>query len=180
MLLAIGSPVVACLQAAKRLRQKCGLRVGVINARFVKPLDTTTTLRVIEECRFVLTIEEGCLAGGFGSAVLEVASDAGLSTAHIRRLGLPDRFIPHAEREEQLTEVGLDVDGIATAALELARAVGLLAREPIVTAWLPDRSFVRMGRPKHRELSTIVGILPQRSERDGGMIRAPRSRSPSQ
>ena len=73
--------------------------------------DRVTTLKAIEECGFVLTVEEGCLPGGFGSAVLEAASDAGLNTTHVRRLGLPDRFVLHAEREEQLAEVGLDVDG---------------------------------------------------------------------
>ena len=85
------------------------------------------SLKAIEECGFVLTVEEGCLAGGFGSAVLEAANDAGLTTAHVRRLGLPDRFVLHAERDEQLAEVGLDVDGITRAALDLARAVGLPA-----------------------------------------------------
>ncbi len=125
MLLACGTVVGACLRAAERLRQHYGLRVGVVNARFVKPLDVATTLKAIEECGFVLTVEEGCLAGGYGSAVLEAANDAGLSTAHVRRLGLPDRFILHAERDEQLAEVGLDVDGITRAALELARAAGL-------------------------------------------------------
>ena len=55
-----------------------GLRVGVVNARFVKPLDRATVLKAIEECGFVLTVEEGCLMGGFGSAVLEAANDAGL------------------------------------------------------------------------------------------------------
>ena len=74
---------------------------------------------------FVLTVEEGCLMGGFGSAVLEAANDAGISTGHVRRLGLPDQFVLHAEREEQLAEVGLDVEGIIRSAVELARAVGL-------------------------------------------------------
>lgn len=123
--LACGTLVGTCLRAAERLRELHGLRVGVVNARFVKPLDKPTVLKAIEECGFVLTVEEGCLAGGFGSAVLEAASDAGLSTAHVRRLGLPDHFVMHAEREEQLAEVGLDVDGITQAALELAKAVGV-------------------------------------------------------
>ena len=123
--LACGTLVTSCLRAAERLRDHYGLRVGVVNARFVKPLDSQTMLKAIEECGFVLTVEEGCLAGGFGSAVLEAANDAGVSTAHVRRLGLPDRFILHAEREEQLAEVGLDVDGITRAAIELARTVGL-------------------------------------------------------
>jgi 1-deoxy-D-xylulose-5-phosphate synthase len=127
MFLACGTLVGTCLRAAERLRQLYGLRIGVVNARFAKPLDKTVVLKAIEECGFVITVEEGCLAGGFGSAVLEVASDAGLSTANVRRLGLPDQFILHAERDEQLAEVGLDVDGITRAALELARAAGLPA-----------------------------------------------------
>ncbi len=123
--LAFGTLVGTCLRAAERLRHQYGLRVGVVNGRFVKPLDKTIVRKAIEECGFVLTVEEGCLMGGFGSAVLEAANDAGLSTAHVRRLGLPDRFVLHAEREEQLAEVGLDVVGITQAALELARTVGL-------------------------------------------------------
>jgi 1-deoxy-D-xylulose-5-phosphate synthase len=125
MFLACGTLVASCLRAAERLRDQHGLRVGVVNARFVKPLDRATVFKAIEECCFVLTVEEGCLSGGFGSAVLEAANDAGLATAHVRRVGLPDRFVLHAEREEQLAEVGLDVDGITRSALELARTVGL-------------------------------------------------------
>jgi len=139
MLLACGTLVGTCLRVAERLRKEHGLRVGVVNARFAKPLDRATALKAIEECAFVLTVEEGCLAGGFGSAVLEAANDAGAPTAHVRRLGLPDRFILHAERDEQLAEVGLDVDGIAAAALELARAVGLS------TEYVAENGKARVG-----------------------------------
>ena len=139
MFLACGTLVTTCLRAAERLRERHGLRVGVINARFAKPLDKATTLKAIEECGFVLTVEEGCLMGGFGSAVLEAANDAGLPTQHVRRLGLPDRFILHAERDEQLAEVGLDVDGLTRSALELARTVGLPAVSAVLagdeSAW---------------------------------------------
>jgi len=124
MLLACGAMVGRCLRVAERLRDRYGLRVGVINARFVKPLDHLTIGKAIEECGFVLTVEEGSLMGGFGSAVLEAANEAGLPTTHVRRLGLPDHYILHAERDEQLLEVGLDVDGIAQAALSLAMSVG--------------------------------------------------------
>jgi 1-deoxy-D-xylulose-5-phosphate synthase len=124
MLIACGALVGSCLRAADRLREHHGLRVGVINARFVKPLDSVTIGKAIEECGFVITVEEGSLVGGFGSAVLEAANDAGLPTANVRRLGLPDRFVFHAERDEQLAEVGLDVDGITRAAVALARLVG--------------------------------------------------------
>jgi 1-deoxy-D-xylulose-5-phosphate synthase len=129
LLVAYGAMVGTCLRAAERLRERHGLRVGVVNARFAKPLDRTTLFKAIEECGFVITVEEGALPGGFGSAVLEAASDAGLDTRHLRRLGLPDRFIMHAERDEQLAEVGLDVDGITATALDLARALGLLPAE---------------------------------------------------
>ena len=98
----------------------------------------------------MLTVEEGCLTGGFGSAVLEAANDAGLPTAHVRRLGLPDRFVLHAERDEQLAEVGLDVDGITRAALELARAVGLIPdslTEQRPGLRRPDRTRRLTGEP---------------------------------
>ena len=53
--------------------------------------------------------------GGFGSAVLEAASDAALHTGHIRRLGIPDRFVEHGQRVELLADLGLDADGLAEA-----------------------------------------------------------------
>jgi 1-deoxy-D-xylulose-5-phosphate synthase len=134
VLLSCGALAGSCLRVADRLHDRFGLRVGVINARFVKPLDFVTIGKAIEECGFVLTVEEGSLIGGFGAAVLEAANEAGLPTTHVRRLGLPDRYILHAEREEQLTEVGLDVDGITKAALSLAMAVGWSPLEPETNA----------------------------------------------
>ena len=119
MLIACGTLVSNCLKAAAALRAE-GLDVGVINARFLKPLDSDTILRAIESCSFVVTVEEAALAGGFGSAVLEAASDAGVNTSHVRRLGIPDRFVEHAERNELLTDLGLDAEGIAQACRELA------------------------------------------------------------
>src|SRR5690606_6888897 len=125
LLIACGTVLPACVRAAEKLRED-GLEIGVINARFVKPLDTETLLGAIEAASFVITVEEGALAGGFGSAVLEAAADAGMSTAHVRRLGVPDRFIEHGERAELLAELSLDVDGIAATARELAEQFDLL------------------------------------------------------
>jgi 1-deoxy-D-xylulose-5-phosphate synthase len=125
MILACGAMLGACVRAAEQLRELHGLRVGVVNARFIKPLDRATVCKALEEAAFVLTVEEGCLMGGFGSAVLEAASDAGIPSTHVRRLGLPDRFVLHAERDEQLAEVGLDVEGIIRSATALAQTVGL-------------------------------------------------------
>ena len=112
MIIACGTLVNTALKAAEKLREEDDLEVGVINARFIKPLDSETILRAVADCPFVVTLEEGCLQGGFGSAVLEAAADAGLDTSRIRRLGVPDRYIEHAERAEQLQELSLDVPGI--------------------------------------------------------------------
>jgi 1-deoxy-D-xylulose-5-phosphate synthase len=114
MLIAFGSLFPACVRAAARLREGDGLEVGVINARFAKPLDRETLLRAVAEIPLVVTVEEGTLEGGFGSALLEAANDAGLDTRHLVRLGLPDRFIEHGERSELLKDLGLDVDGICS------------------------------------------------------------------
>jgi 1-deoxy-D-xylulose-5-phosphate synthase len=111
MLVACGTLAAECMKAADALRNE-GLDIGVINARFVKPLDRDVLLHAVENCGFVVTVEEGALVGGFGSAVLELASDAGLDTSRIRRLGMPDRFVEHGERGELLRDLGLDAAGI--------------------------------------------------------------------
>jgi 1-deoxy-D-xylulose-5-phosphate synthase len=119
-LIAYGTLLSHCIRAADKLREE-GLSVGVINARFVKPIDRTTLLKAVDQVPLVLTVEEGTLEGGFGSALLEAANAAGLDTRNIIRLGLPDRFIEHGERGELLAELGLDVNGLCNtvrAALE--------------------------------------------------------------
>jgi 1-deoxy-D-xylulose-5-phosphate synthase len=114
MLIAYGTLFSTCVKAAERLRKE-GLEIGVINARFAKPLDKATLLKAVKELPLVVTVEEGTLEGGFGSALLEAANASGLDTSNIVRLGLPDRFVEHGERGELLAEVGLDVTGICTA-----------------------------------------------------------------
>jgi 1-deoxy-D-xylulose-5-phosphate synthase len=111
MFIACGSLLGTCVEAANKLSAD-GLDFGVINARFVKPLDTAAILQAIHESRLVVTVEEGALMGGFGSAVLEIAADAGLDASHVHRLGIPDRFIEHATRSELLADLGLDAAGI--------------------------------------------------------------------
>ena len=114
MILAYGTLFPTCYKAMEKLRGE-GLDVGVINARFCKPLDRVSVLRAIEEANIVVTVEEGTLEGGFGSAVLETANAAGLDTRNIVRLGIPDRFIEHGERAELFADLGLDVNGICNA-----------------------------------------------------------------
>lgn len=121
-LVACGALLPRCLAAAEQLREE-GLDIGVINARFVKPLDTETILRAVRECNFVVTVEEAALAGGFGSAVLEATADAGLDASRIRRLGIPDQYVEHGERDELLADLGLDIAGIAKTCRLLAEDV---------------------------------------------------------
>ena len=128
MLIAFGSLFTNCIQAAEILREE-GLDIGVINARFAKPIDTNVINRAIQESGFVITIEEGTLCGGFGSAVLESANDAGLNTSHLKRLGIPDHFIEHGNRNELLIDLGLDVAGIITAAREMVAKTKMTVNE---------------------------------------------------
>ena len=119
VLVACGTVARVCMAAADRLAA-LGVDFGVINARFVKPLDSDTILRAVGDYPLVITVEEGALMGGFGSAVLEAVCDAGLSTGHFHRLGVPDRFVEHGERRELLAELGLDESGIVRTCLHLA------------------------------------------------------------
>jgi 1-deoxy-D-xylulose-5-phosphate synthase len=119
IILCCGTLLADCFKAADRLRRE-GIDVGVVNMRFVKPLDRETILRALRECQYVVTVEEGSLACGFGSAVAELAADEGMSAAHLRRLGIPDRFIEHGERSELLADLCIDSDGIVKTCRELA------------------------------------------------------------
>jgi 1-deoxy-D-xylulose-5-phosphate synthase len=126
VILACGTLVSTCLKAAAKLRDE-GLDIGVANMRFVKPLDTDVVLKALESSPFVLTVEEAALMGGFGSAVLETAADAGINAAHITRLGIPDRFVEHGERAELLADLALDANGIAAKCRELAERAGVIS-----------------------------------------------------
>ena len=125
--IAFGTLVNDCMTAAKLLREE-GLNVGVINARFLKPLDTETILRAIDVLPMVVTVEEGVLAGGFGSAVLEAANEAGLDTRNIIRCGIPDRFVEHGDRSELLADLGLDAEGLARTIRESSRQTQFAVR----------------------------------------------------
>jgi 1-deoxy-D-xylulose-5-phosphate synthase len=125
MLIACGTTLGDCTRAATALRSE-GLDVGVVNARFIKPLDTETILRAIDTASLVVTVEEGALPGGFGSAILEAAADAGVAASHVRRLGMPDRFVEHGERGELLADLRLDAAGIAATVREWATEAQLL------------------------------------------------------
>jgi 1-deoxy-D-xylulose-5-phosphate synthase len=117
-----GALVRQALRAAERLRQQ-GIEVGVVDARFAKPLDEELLAQHVRKYRHILAIEEHQRAGGFGSALLEAASRMPDARARIRMLGISDRFVDHmTSRDEQLAACGLDADGIEKNCRSVLRA----------------------------------------------------------
>ncbi|HEY0080529.1 MAG TPA: 1-deoxy-D-xylulose-5-phosphate synthase [Pyrinomonadaceae bacterium] len=111
-IVAYGSMVHPSLQAAELL-SKDGIEATVVNARFVKPLDSELLLALAQTKRLIVTVEEAYLAGGFGSAVMELFEENGLlDRLRIVRMGVPDRIITHGDPKLLLAKYGLDADGI--------------------------------------------------------------------
>src|SRR4030095_15365208 len=119
---AIGQPVLPALRAAQDLAS-LGINAAVVNARFVKPLDKELFRDLFLRIPRLITVEDHAIAGGFGSALVEMLADEGLSGVEIKRLGVPDRFIPHGTQDELRKICGFDKDAIAQAALQMARRV---------------------------------------------------------
>jgi 1-deoxy-D-xylulose-5-phosphate synthase len=119
-ILAVGPLAHTALAAARRLAED-GAACTVVNARFIKPIDEETLLGVVGRARRVITVEESSLAGGFGAAVLELCEARGKEPPPLRRLGIPDRFVPHGDIAAQRRKCGLDVQGILEAFADLRR-----------------------------------------------------------
>jgi 1-deoxy-D-xylulose-5-phosphate synthase len=110
-LIGIGTGVGIAREAAVLLRAQ-GEEPTVVDARFVKPLDTLLLERLASTHRLIVTVEENALAGGFGSAVLEHLG----SSVPVVRFGLPDAFVPHGDRTQLLEDLGLTAQAVAAAA----------------------------------------------------------------
>jgi len=111
-ILAYGSMVYPAMEAAKNL-EKDGIEATVVNARFVKPLDSELILALAQSKRLIVTVEEAYLAGGFGSAVMELLEENSmLDTVKVVRMGVPDRIVTHGDAKLLLAKYGLDADGI--------------------------------------------------------------------
>ncbi len=119
-IVAVGATVYPALQAADTLNLK-GISAGVINARFVKPLDAELILGAARRTGRIITVEENALQGGFGSAVLELLHDNNLQDVKVRRLGLPDHYIEQGNQAQLRKDVGIDAEGITAAALEFMK-----------------------------------------------------------
>jgi 1-deoxy-D-xylulose-5-phosphate synthase len=115
--LGIGSTVLPALEAAMLLKDE-GFSVGVVNCRFVKPIDKRLADFAASAGR-VLVVEDNVRQGGFGGAFLELLSDAGLENVRVKRVGLPDRFVEHGSITVLRERYGLDTSGILREAKHL-------------------------------------------------------------
>lgn len=118
-IIACGTMLSQAVSASEQL-MALGLNVGVVNARFIKPIDEEVIAKAAGT-GFVITIEENAALGGFGSAVLEAANRLSLNTERFRILAIPDSFVEHGDRDELLADLGLDAAGLVRVARELSQ-----------------------------------------------------------
>jgi len=121
VLLAVGTMVEASLAAADRLAAD-GLDAGVVNCRFVKPMDVALLLDLARRYPMLVTVEENTVRGGFGAGVAEQLNDAGATDAAVAHLGVPDQFLEHASRSAVLDHAGLSPARIAARVQALVRS----------------------------------------------------------
>ena len=117
-IIAIGVSVWQAVEAAERLNNE-GVSTAVVNGRFVKPLDHELIVDTAKRVRYVVTVEEGCKIGGFGSAVLETLSEAGVTEVRTKVLGLPDWYIEQGPQDLLRERYGLTAEGIYQSVKEL-------------------------------------------------------------
>jgi 1-deoxy-D-xylulose-5-phosphate synthase len=120
-ILTIGHIGNYAVEACSQLSLK-NIEVAHYDMRFVKPLDEQLLHQILSSFKKIITIEDGCLQGGFGSAVLEFMADNNY-TAEVKRLGIPDRIVEHGEQIELHRECGFDSHGIEKAVIEMLESV---------------------------------------------------------
>jgi 1-deoxy-D-xylulose-5-phosphate synthase len=125
---AIGHTVLPALKAAEELAP-LGIDAAVVNTRFVKPLDKNLFRDLLTRVPRLITVEDHVVTGGFGSALIEFLTDEGFTGVEVKRLGVPDRFIPHGTQDELRKMCGFDKDAIAQASLQLVRRGKKRSRE---------------------------------------------------
>ena len=121
VIVACGNTVYPALTAAMELEEE-GIHCVVVNGRFVKPLDRGMLISLASEVPRILTVEENVLIGGFGSGVMEVLSEEGI-TIPVKRLGIPDAFLPHGSQGGLRKSIGIDKEGIKQFILQWLKTV---------------------------------------------------------
>ena len=119
---AIGSMVQSAMQVAEKLAEQ-GISAGVVNMRFAKPIDKELLEKQAKEYGKIITLEEGVLQGGVGSAVLETLNEAQLlDKCEVLNLGIPDEFVLHGDKKLLFRDLELDVDAIVGKAVALVKS----------------------------------------------------------
>lgn len=118
-IVAVGPSVYDALEVADTA-EKNGLSLGVINARFVKPLDEELIIESARRTGALVTVEENVAAGGFGSAVVELLQTRGLTGVRVQRLALPDQYVEHGNVANLRDKYGIGMDAIREAVVRLA------------------------------------------------------------
>jgi len=118
LIIAIGKSVCEAVKAAKILKDK-GINITIINARFVKPLDTELLIKYTLKIKKIITVEEHVLDGGFGSAVLEMMIDNGVTGFCLKRIGIKNRFVEHGPQDILKNAYEIDSQAVVKAALKL-------------------------------------------------------------
>jgi 1-deoxy-D-xylulose-5-phosphate synthase len=125
LLLAYGSMVYPAMQTADLLSEH-GIRATVVNARFAKPLDTELIVPLAKDIGKVVTLEEGCIMGGFGTAILESLMEHQVMVP-VERIGVPDELVEHATPEQSMATLGLMPPQIAERVLKLFKTIPVVA-----------------------------------------------------
>ena len=123
-ILSVGVMWQSC-RMAKEILASRGVSAGLVNARYVSPLDREMLRRVAQKTARVVTVEDNVLAGGFGSAVLEELNQADIQGCQVLRLGWPNEFIPQGTRSDLLAAYGLGAEGIADAVQDFVNRRGI-------------------------------------------------------
>jgi 1-deoxy-D-xylulose-5-phosphate synthase len=117
-ILAVGPMAHRAMEAAETLADE-GIEATVVNARFVKPMDEELFRELAEKTGALVTVEEGILEGGFGSAVAAMLADAGMTSVSLRRIGIGDEFVPAGNTDILLDRWNLNAEGIAETVREI-------------------------------------------------------------
>jgi 1-deoxy-D-xylulose-5-phosphate synthase len=130
---AIGNEVWPAVHAAEALSRE-GINVAVINGRFIKPLDEELIARYCKPGAHVITVEEGSLAGGFGSAIMERVQQLGLENVKFHRIGIPDEYVHHGAQDVLRAQYDLHTEGIVRRVREFLAGERAAERFPVAVA----------------------------------------------
>jgi 1-deoxy-D-xylulose-5-phosphate synthase len=176
VIFAIGNEVWPAVQAAEILAKE-GIEVAVVNARFIKPLDDELITKYCRPFGRVITVEEGSLAGGFGSAVMERVQQLGIRNVEFHRIGIPDEYVHHGAQDVLRAQYDLDANGIAKRVREFVgdgiKGTGL---DPEIRAMVArGASEAEIARFIFRDVPEELRRLPGADHVDEVVYRLPRT-----